>query len=270
MKKQNLYHNEREQRVLTQETQHAQNTDGSSFEQKLEPRNFHIHSFPSESWQWFVQTCRERGLSVDEQMKSELERVYSHLVGINAEILNLTRLTDVDRFLKYHVLDSLMLATTVAHCTTTGQLCADVGAGAGYPAIPLMIWFPDRTWYLIESRKKKAAFLKKAISITRCTTAWVEPFRSNEVKTHKADLAHAFQLVVTRAIGDMKKVLKETEPLLSADGYLGVLKGPDYPSAEQSITHREASKRGFTVEHEQRYNLAPEDPERFLAVLRKK
>lgn len=74
--------------------------------------------------------------------------------------LHLVAPTSPPEFATRHVLESLLLLN---HLPRNARI-ADVGSGAGLPSIPCLIARPDIQAVLIESSKKKAIFLREAIT----------------------------------------------------------------------------------------------------------
>jgi 16S rRNA (guanine527-N7)-methyltransferase len=58
----------------------------------------------------------------------------------------------------WRALAMLPMVSSVAHKTII-----DVGSGSGLPAIPLKICLPDSMFYLVESRRRRANFLKEVV-----------------------------------------------------------------------------------------------------------
>jgi 16S rRNA (guanine527-N7)-methyltransferase len=73
------------------------------------------------------------------------------------EQFNLTAITDVKLVLQYHFQDSLYLRDYLDISQLKG--IADVGAGAGFPGIPLKLVYPHLRLVLIEVNNKKVKFL---------------------------------------------------------------------------------------------------------------
>lgn len=71
---------------------------------------------------------------------------------------NLTALTDPQDIISYHFQDSLEVLKfiDIADCA----MIADVGTGAGFPALPLKIMYPHVPFVLIEVNHKKREFLQ--------------------------------------------------------------------------------------------------------------
>lgn len=87
-------------------------------------------------------------------------KYYSLLVEENKNI-NLTTLTSLPDIVDYHFSDSLMLSKFF-DMNNIKSIC-DVGAGAGFPGIPLKILNPESKLVLIEVVNKKVRFLEKVI-----------------------------------------------------------------------------------------------------------
>jgi 16S rRNA (guanine(527)-N(7))-methyltransferase RsmG len=104
-------------------------------------------------WQGFAQ---KNSLS-----KLELEQfqTYAQLLIAWNERINLTALTDVRDIIEHHFQDSLNVMKVVN--LSDRVMIADVGTGAGFPAIPLKIMNPHVPFVLIEVNNKKIAFLQE-------------------------------------------------------------------------------------------------------------
>jgi 16S rRNA (guanine527-N7)-methyltransferase len=85
---------------------------------------------------------------------------YFELVQEHNPILHLVGPCSPEEFATRHVLESL----TMLEFLPEGSTFADVGTGAGLPSIPCLIARPDLTAVLIESKEKKAGFLRTAIA----------------------------------------------------------------------------------------------------------
>lgn len=99
----------------------------------------------------------------DPERKVALLRRYSELlVDWNHRVSNLISRNDEPRFVDRHLGESLEPAQWMAE--TGGERWLDFGSGAGLPAIPLAIAGLGSHWTLVESRRTKTLFLRKAIS----------------------------------------------------------------------------------------------------------
>ena len=97
------------------------------------------------------------GLSLSLGQEEALEKFLSLLTKWN-DTYNLTAITDRERMVTHHLLDSLAVLPHLA------GLCslADVGSGAGLPGIPLAVCRPELKIASIEANQKKATFQRQA------------------------------------------------------------------------------------------------------------
>jgi len=96
------------------------------------------------------------GLATAEQAEM-LERHYDLLIRWNRR-LNLTSVTGVEDLVKYHYCESLALAEELPR----GVLrIVDMGSGAGFPGFPVAVRRPECQVTLVESRVRKAVFLRE-------------------------------------------------------------------------------------------------------------
>lgn len=107
---------------------------------------------------------------------AKLGTYYSLLIRWN-ERLHLVAPCAPEEFATRHVLESLVL---IKHLPANTKI-ADIGSGAGLPIIPCLIARPDLDATLIESSKKKAVFLREALS-TVGRRATILPQRFEEIK----------------------------------------------------------------------------------------
>ena len=99
------------------------------------------------------------GLELSDDALAGLERYYA-LVQEHNPLLHLVGRCSAVEFAVRHVLESL----TMLEFLPRGASFADVGSGAGLPAIPCLIARDDLRGFLIESKEKKAEFLRTAIA----------------------------------------------------------------------------------------------------------
>lgn len=106
----------------------------------------------------FVQFAQDYALS---DIQKEQFAEYLRLLQEWNEKINLTALTSADDIIAFHFRDSLAINQAVNMDIIKGL--ADVGTGAGLPAIPIKIMYPDIKMVLIEVNKKRLTFLRTVI-----------------------------------------------------------------------------------------------------------
>ena len=229
------------------------------------PDHYPVIPFQDDAWQWFRNACADLEIPVDDAKKAILERIYSHLLGVN-EWLNLTRILGQLDYLKFHVFDSLTVLNLAQTYTEEGSVCLDLGSGGGYPGLPLMTWMPDRRWYLVDSRAKKVQFLKQALKLTGCRHAEARAFRGREAHTAAPDIAGKCQLVTARAVGRANELLPDADALLAPNGIFLLLKGQSYPTEERDDYLAALPNYGFTLMEEHNIALDEGDPDRWVVL----
>ena len=109
------------------------------------------------------------GIELDEFQLSQLDKLETLMVEYNQKV-NLTRITEHDEIVEKHYIDSILplTMTDVPH----GTLCIDVGAGAGFPSLPMKIFRPDLDFTLLDSGNKRITYLQAACETLgiRCKT----------------------------------------------------------------------------------------------------
>lgn len=143
--------------------------------------------------------------------------VHLRLVDEANASFNLTAIAPGDS-VAMHVLDSAA-AVPFLDAAPEGDF-ADLGSGAGFPGIPLAI-LTGRSVTLVESVKKKAAFLERAAAELRLK-ATVQPVRAEELATERRG---GYSAVTARALSSLPSLVELASPLLCVGGVLICLKG---------------------------------------------
>ncbi len=98
------------------------------------------------------------GLDLDDAAQTKLLAYVALLEKWN-RTHNLTAIREPDRMLTHHVLDAL---ATLPHLPQApGLRLIDVGSGGGSPGVPLAVARPDWHVTLLDSKRKKATFLRQ-------------------------------------------------------------------------------------------------------------
>ena len=129
-----------------------------------------------------------------------------------------------------HVLDSLSYLK--GFTPAPGLRLLDMGSGAGFPAMPLKIVFPEIAVTLVESAKKKASFLRHIMRILKLTGAEIIDKRTEELPV---SLFAVFDVVTARAFADMEKALSSGVPFLKEGGLMVLSRGPEEAIAEPAL-----------------------------------
>ena len=138
---------------------------------------------------------------------------------------NLTGLSSRRNIIRELMLDSLIPS---AFLPTQGRFL-DVGSGAGFPGIPLMICNPALTAHFLEPNSKKTSFLKQVLRLTDLHQVVV--FRGRIEKSK--DLLHpqGYHAITARALAPLPKILKWCAPHLLPSGLIINFQGDQYSKA---------------------------------------
>ena len=173
------------------------------------------------------------GVSLSERQRQQLSIYLDLLLTANA-IMNLTRITDRAAAEVQHVGDALTLLPFIPE----GQISiADLGSGGGVPGLPLAIARPDAAVTLIESTKKKAAFLANAAKELGLENVRVLGQRAEEVG--RSDARESFDIAVARAVATLDWLAEWCLPLTKVGGKMLAMKGKraaeELPTASRAI-----------------------------------
>ena len=143
-----------------------------------------------------------------------VERLERLLDLVAAEPSAITSVRDPARGVDVHVADSLV-ALGVDEIRAARRL-ADLGAGAGFPGLPLAIALPEARVALVESTGRKCMFLETATRALGLENVEVVPARA---EAWPAGL-DVHDVVTARALGPLPVLLEYAAPLLRHDGAL--------------------------------------------------
>ena len=122
------------------------------------------------------------------------------------EKINVISRKDMDNFYEHHVLHSLAIATQFEF--TGNMQVMDLGAGGGFPGVPLAIFFPDTEFLLVDSINKKLKVVNEITAALRIKNVQTLHSRAEDIKNRKMDA------VVSRAVAPLKDLWHWSRPLL--------------------------------------------------------
>lgn len=172
--------------------------------------------------------------ALDPAARRKLEEVL-HLLAV--ERSSVSSVTDPSRAWLTHVEDSLTGLRTGA--LREGTRIADIGAGAGFPGIPLAVALPGARVDLIESVGRKCEFMERALAAAGIGNARVLRARSEEVAA--AAGREAYDAVTARAVGRLSTLAELASPLLREGGALVAWKGRRDPEEEAQLRRAAAA-----------------------------
>ncbi len=149
---------------------------------------------------------------------AKFETYYAMLADWNTRV-NLTAITAPEDVAKKHFLDSLAAEPYLGR----GADIIDVGTGAGFPGVPLLILRPDLRLTLMDSLQKRLAFLEAVIKELGLTAACVHA--RAEDAGQDARYRARFDAALTRAVSALPVLCELTLPLVKVGGVSIAYKG---------------------------------------------
>lgn len=127
---------------------------------------------------------------------------------------NLTAIKDPMECLTLHLFDSLAVIPFISQ-----ETILDVGAGAGFPGLPLAIMLPKTQFTLLDSNSKKIRFIRQQIHELKLSNVEVIHSRVEDVKGAQ------YQGIISRAFASIEDMVNLTKHLLASDGLWLAMKG---------------------------------------------
>ncbi|WEV51330.1 16S rRNA (guanine(527)-N(7))-methyltransferase RsmG [Lactobacillus sp. ESL0731] len=214
----------------------------------------------------FVQELSKHNFELSEKQIKQFKLYFTNLVTAN-EHVNLTRITaEEDIYLK-HFFDSITPLFVFSSVFKPGATLCDVGAGAGFPSIPLKILMPELQVTIVDSLGKRLTFLQDLVSKLDLEGVTLVHGRAEDVGQNKL-YREQFDIVTARAVANMAVLSEYCLPLVKANGYFVALKGPKAES-ELKDSQKAVKVLGGKVIADEELTLPESDEERTLILVQK-
>jgi 16S rRNA (guanine527-N7)-methyltransferase len=213
----------------------------------------------------FYDRLADLGFLLTDRQKEQYERYFELLVEWNEKI-NLTAITDKDEVYLKHFYDSI--APILQGLIENQPIrLLDIGAGAGFPSLPMKILFPELDVTIIDSLNKRINFLHLLAEELGLSGVHFYHGRAEDFAQDKAFRAQ-FDIVTARAVARMQVLSELTIPYLKVGGRLLALKASNAP--EELEEAKNALNLLFSkVEDNLQYELPNGDP-RYITLVEKK
>lgn len=159
-------------------------------------------------------------ISLSYEQIDKFNKYYEYLISEN-EKYNLTAITEKNDVYLKHFIDSVL----PYNYFKSNSLILDVGAGAGFPSIPLAILRPDLNFILIDSVNKKVNFLNQLISVLNLSNATAFHTRCEDFAKNNRE---KYDYVVARAVAPMNTLCEYLIPFAKVNGNIVMYKGDNY------------------------------------------
>ncbi|HSI67199.1 MAG TPA: 16S rRNA (guanine(527)-N(7))-methyltransferase RsmG [Planococcus sp. (in: firmicutes)] len=213
--------------------------------------------------QQFKDALSEKGIQLNEKQLAQFRSYFKELVEWNDK-MNLTAITDQPSVYLKHFYDSITAAFYLDF-TKEMKLC-DVGAGAGFPSIPLKICFPHIHVTIVDSLNKRILFLEhlsKELGLSD-----VQFIHSRAEDFGQSDHRESYDLVTARAVARLSVLAELCVPLVKRGGIFAAMKAA---SAEDELQDAEKALKilGAKKKSIHSFTLPIEGSERYIQVFEK-
>lgn len=202
------------------------------------------------------------GVALDGEALERFD-LYAQRLAEKNRVMNLTAITEPDEVVVKHFVDSLSLLEYVR--LPAGAEIVDVGTGAGFPGVPLLIARPDLRVALLDGTRKKLDFIKETLAEIGLSAQTVH-LRAEEAG-RKPEHRARYDLAASRAVAVLPTLLEYCLPLVKIGGAFVAMKSV---RVDEECARAEAAIRllGGEKPDVKSFSL-PDGSERSLVVVRK-
>lgn len=179
--------------------------------------------------QEFYQALEQADIILSDKQKEQFETYFKLLVEWNEKI-NLTAITDKEGVYLKHFYDSIA-PILQGHLQNKPIKLLDIGAGAGFPSLPMKIISPEIDVTIIDSLNKRIIFLNLLADELGLEGVHFYHGRAEDFGQDK-NFRASFDVVTARAVARMQVLSELTIPFLTVGGRLIALKAA---AADQEI-----------------------------------
>lgn len=159
---------------------------------------------------------------------------YAEMLVAKNEQINLTAITEPDEIVQKHFLDSLALLDYVD--LPKGASLIDVGTGAGFPGVALLIARPDLKITLLDSTRKKLGVIEEILNEIGLSAELVHA-RAEEAGKDP-DFREKYDFAVARAVANLRELSEYCIPFVKKGGSFLAMKGA---GADEELKEAEAA-----------------------------
>lgn len=214
----------------------------------------------------FINALKDQGIELSKKQIGQFNTYYKMLVEWNEKI-NLTAVTEQEEVYLKHFYDSIT-PLFYADIEEGASLC-DVGAGAGFPSIPMKIIRPDLKITIVDSLNKRINFLNELTAALGLDKIRLVHDRAEIFGNHKADARHMFDVVTARAVAQLNVLSELCLPLVRTGGQFIVMKGK---KAQQELDESKFALDllGGELTKVHQLSLPKEESDRYIMIIDKK
>lgn len=180
--------------------------------------------------EYIISVFEKSGISLECHQAEQLSALCDFMQEYNKNV-NLTAITDFEEVVIKHFVDSVLPFTFFEIKNNASFI--DVGTGAGFPALPLLIYRPDLKAVLCDSLNKRCVYLEKVRDVLNLNYDVIHA-RGEELALKKREV---FDIATARAVSSMPILTEYCLPFVKIGGYFAALKSvnEDITQAEKAV-----------------------------------
>ncbi|MGM7723393.1 16S rRNA (guanine(527)-N(7))-methyltransferase RsmG [Metabacillus sp. Hm71] len=212
----------------------------------------------------FQSSLAEKGIVLSPQQLDQFELYFNLLVEWN-EKMNLTSITDKKEVYLKHFYDSISAAFYFDFSKPL-SIC-DVGAGAGFPSLPIKICFPDLQVSIVDSLQKRINFLTHLTNELGLKNVQLFHDRAETFGQDKSK-RESFDVVTARAVARLSVLSELCLPLVKKNGNFIAMKAAA-AKEELDAGKKALNVLGGKVKDIHSFDLPLEKSERTILLIEK-
>lgn len=169
-----------------------------------------------------IAEAKNYNLNINEE-QAEKFQMYKDLLLEWNKVMNLTAIVDEDDIILKHFIDSLICTRYISEENSI----IDIGTGAGFPGIPLAIYYPNKNIILLDSLNKRINFLNEVKDKLNLKNINCIHARAEEL-AHDKEFREKYDIAVSRAVAAMNILIEINSAYVKKDGKIIFMKGSNY------------------------------------------
>lgn len=160
---------------------------------------------------YFEELLIKSSIEVNDEAKGKMLDFLELLYEKN-QVMNLTAIRDKEGMLEKHFIDSLLLTKVIKD---EEKSFIDVGTGAGFPGLVLAIFYPEKSFLLVDSVRKKIEFINEVIEKLGLENVKTSFERAEELIKDKRE---TFDVALCRGVANLRIILEYMIPFIKING----------------------------------------------------